>query len=162
LHIKQQYDFYIASPTAAMFSPTDTTKILLSDTARDTFDAGFLSKETMSTTVNGKESITTNGCSSIHVNDQPPDKRTSLYSDDRIVKKRRLDDDDFALFGPIPTSTSLVCTSSTSSVLLSDDMVLQELSLFVTHQPLSPPLSPSTSSLALNDDDIADDFVLFP
>lgn len=108
-----------------------------------TIDVGFLPSENKSSTLNESKKRT-QLCSTIHDNDQPPDTN----------KKRKL-----ALFPTLENTSSCVLDASSTTTILDDDMVLQELSLFINQpQPPSPPLSPTTTSF----DNVDDDFVLFP
>ncbi|KAF1799513.1 hypothetical protein V8B55DRAFT_1539095 [Mucor lusitanicus] len=155
-----------------------------------------------------------NCCSTNHDNNYSPDnsiqslprniaspsvkKSTSLrfmpYKKPHVAaaaSKAKENDQDLALFGPVPSagSFSFAFSSAATSgpvtpppptagegdlteLVLDDEMVFQELDCITNslHLPYSPPLSPTTTtttttsnpSSSLDDDLINDDFILFP
>lgn len=176
MHSRTMYEPSISTPSSSSFIP------------KRMFKVGFLPGRQSSAAISEKEILTTfqNWRKSTHdTNNQPDDSSldnsilSPVYSSSsskrsssditRVVKKRRTNQDEGALFGPIPTITSYNDDESCDkedNVLLEDETILQELERITNNDnddtlyPFSPPASPLLSFSTF--EEMNDDFVLFP
>jgi hypothetical protein len=147
---QQQYDYeQQRMSSTSLLQQLDKEDTLLRCPTRKLVDVGFLPGNSIATTV-----IETNNTNnhhdsfSFHVFDQPPDN-----SPRPCFKKRKISHE-LPLFPPIIKGDLDWNHLDFNSKILDDDIVFKEFALFTTNEfPLSPPLSPITTS---------EDVLLFP
>lgn len=125
-------------------------------------DVGFLPGKLSTTTVKRVENNqSSQNDSSFHVYDHPPDnskKRPLSHLATFTTCKRQKSTECSLLFPSLDLGSISFDVDSTSKIL-DDNEVFEEFSLFTAYSsfPLSPPLSPTTTSI-----ENVDDLVLFP